>query len=134
MSESFSLSMRVYYEDTDAGGVVYHASYVRFFERARAEYIRHLDIPGLWPPRDMVFVVRSLSLEYLRPAYLDDLLHVDAKPLRRGRVYVDFAQTVSRAGEMLVTGEVRLVCASGSPLRACSLPPALSAVMDGEIS
>ena len=134
MSEASTILVRVHYEDTDAGGVVYHGSYVRFFERARAEFMRGLGVPDLWPPREMIFVVRTMTLEYMRPAYLEDILQVEAKPLRRGRVYVDFGHCVTREGEMLVKGEARLVCASGKPLRATTLPRELSEAVDKEIN
>lgn len=128
----FALQVRVYYEDTDAGGVVYYGNYAKFFERARTEYMRRAGFEhsflqkewGVW------FVVKTIRMEYLRPAVLDDLLLVDARPCGRGRVYVDFLQTASRAGEVLAVAETRVVCVSGSPPRAAAMPKPLADTID----
>lgn len=123
-----ALAVRVYYEDTDAGGVVYYGNYARFFERARSEYMRHIGFnhQQLREEWGVLFVVRTITMEYLRPAVLDDILSVDARPCAHGRVFVDFAQTASRDGEVLATAKTRVVCVSGAPLRAATLPPPLT--------
>ena len=127
-----AIQVRVYYEDTDAGGVVYYGNYARFLERARTEYLRRagFDHRRLRDEWGVLFVVRTLSVEYLRPAVLDDLLSVDARVLRRGRVFVDFAQTVARDGEVLARAEVRVVCVAGDPPRAASVPAPLADTID----
>ena len=129
-ASNFTLPVRVYYEDTDAGGVVYHATYVRFFERARTEYLRQLGlaIRQLTEKAGVLLAVRSLAVEYLRPAFLDDLLHISAYPTAVGRVWVDFQQAATRPadGETVATATVRIVCVRPSPLRAVSLPAALT--------
>ncbi|PIV92248.1 MAG: tol-pal system-associated acyl-CoA thioesterase, partial [Gallionellales bacterium CG17_big_fil_post_rev_8_21_14_2_50_54_146] len=83
----FSWPVRVYFQDTDAGGVVYHASYVNFFERARTEWLRTFGYSnaGLMKAFGIVFVVRSMKLDYLRPALLDDMLDVTAEVKDIGR-------------------------------------------------
>src|SRR5512146_687977 len=83
----FSLPVRVYYQDTDAGGVVYHSTYLDFLERARYEWLRELgfDIHSLVQVHKVIFMIRSLSIEYLRPGLLDDLLHVSAQAVELGR-------------------------------------------------
>ena len=117
------LLVRIYYEDTDVGGVVYHAAYVRFFERARTECLRQLEC------NKPLFVVRSLALEYLRPVFLDDILEVDAVPKARGHAYVDFAQTAIRDGDVVAKATVRVVCVSGMPPRVRALPPPLADII-----
>ena len=114
-----ALEVRVYYEDTDAGGVAYYGSYARFFERARTEYMRragfeHRLLRERW---GVFFVVRAIKMEYLRPAVLDDVLFVDARPRARGRTFIDFSQRAVRGGEVAATAETRVVCVSASPLR-----------------
>lgn len=128
MTTAFSIAVRVYYADTDAGGVVYHANYAAFFERARVEFMRAagIDSQKMREEWKVLFAVRSMNMEFLRPALLDDLLDVDVRPEGRGRVYADFAQTASRNGEALATAKVRVVCVSPPPMRAVSLPPPLA--------
>ena len=123
----FFLPVRVYYQDTDAGGVVYHANYVNFMERARTEWLRdlgysHMDmIKNL----DVMFVVRSIKLDYLRPAVLDDLLQVSAKIKEIGRSRVTLTQTVTRGEELLTEGEVHLVCVDVQTFKPVSVPEIL---------
>src|SRR3972149_2064302 len=108
----FSLQVRVYFQDTDAGGVVYHANYVNFLERARTEWLRErygYSNAGLMKEFGMVFVVRSLRLDYLKPALLDDLLAVTAQIKEVGRSRVALRQSVARAEDVLVEAEVHLV-------------------------
>lgn len=126
------ISARVYYEDTDAGGVVYYANYAKFFERARTEYMRRagFDFRRLREEWGVWFVVRTIRMEYLRPAMLDDMLFVDAHPVARGRVFADFRQTAFRGEERLATAEARIVCVSGSPPRAATIPAPLADTID----
>lgn len=134
MNEDAVLPVRAYYEDTDAGGVVYHAAYVRFFERARTEYLRRLGFchKRLREEWGVLFVIRSLSVEYMRPAYLDDLLRVDARIAGRGRASADFIQTARRPdGETAASAKVRAVCVSGVSMRPAALPAPLAVKIDG---
>ncbi|MFZ2163394.1 MAG: tol-pal system-associated acyl-CoA thioesterase [Sideroxyarcus sp.] len=123
----FSWPVRVYYQDTDAGGVVYHSNYVNFMERARTEWLRdlgysHMDmIKNL----DVMFVVRSIKLDYLRPAVLDDLLQVSARIKEIGRSRVTLEQTVTRGEELLAEGEVHLVCVEVQTFKPVSVPEIL---------
>ncbi len=86
----FSWPVRVYYEDTDTGGVVYYANYLKFFERARTEWLRSfgLNQDKLAQEEGLIFVVRRALLDFLRPARLDDMLEVTVEPLKLARVYV----------------------------------------------
>ena len=134
MNEDAVLPVRAYYEDTDAGGVVYHAAYVRFFERARTEYLRRLGFchKRLREEWGVLFVIRSLSVEYLRPAYLDDLLRVDARIAGCGRASADFIQTARRPdGEAAASAKVRAVCVSEVSMRPAALPAPLAVKIDG---
>ena len=123
----FSLPIRVYFQDTDAGGVVYHASYVNFMERARTEWLRThgYSNAGLMKEFGVVFVVRSLKLDYLKPALLDDLLEVTAQIKDIGRSRLNLLQTVRRDGEVLTEGEIHLVCVSMEGFKPVSVPEVL---------
>ncbi|MDA8420967.1 MAG: tol-pal system-associated acyl-CoA thioesterase [Pseudomonadota bacterium] len=112
MSAAFSIQVRVYFEDTDAGGVVYYANYLRFMERARSEWLRAVGFEQneLSSSQNVVFAVRSVRADYLRPARLDDMLEITAVPVRIGSASLVFAQQVLRAGEPLCTGEIRVAC------------------------
>ncbi len=128
LGSNFSLPVRVYFQDTDAGGVVYHASYVNFLERARTEWLRECygySNTGLMREFGMVFVVRSLKLDYLRPALLDDLLAVSAQLKDVGRSRVTLCQNVLRGEEVLVEAEVHLVCVTMDNFKPVSVPEIL---------
>lgn len=108
----FSIPVRVYYEDTDAAGVVYYANYLRFMERARTDWLRSLGIDQakLSVEGNVVFAVHSCKIEYLKPARLDDGLRVTVGVRRLGGVSVLFDQTVERDGVVLCRGEVKVAC------------------------
>lgn len=113
--------VRVYYEDTDAAGIVYYANYLRFIERARSEWVRGLGIDQtrLRAETGIVFAVRSVTADYLRPAVLDDLLEVRTTPraITGARIVLD--QDVWRADVRLFAAQVTLVCLTpaGTPAR-----------------
>jgi acyl-CoA thioester hydrolase len=124
----FSLPVRVYFHDTDAGGVVYHGSYVNFMERARTEWLR--DVCGfsngaLMKEFGAVFVVRAMKIEYLKPALLDDMLAVTAQVKDIGRSRVTLTQTVRRGDELLTEAEVHLVCVAMASFKPVSVPEVL---------
>jgi len=123
----FSMPIRVYFQDTDAGGVVYHASYVNFMERARTEWLRThgYSNAGLMKEFGLVFVVRSLKLDYLKPALLDDMLDVTAQIKDIGRSRISLVQTVHRGAEVLTEAEVHLVCVSLGSFKPVSVPEVL---------
>ena len=93
---AFILPIRVYYQDTDAGGVVYHSTYLNFMERARYEWMRELglDIHSLIQVHKVVFMIRSLNIEYFKPALLDDLLHVTVQAIELGKTRAEHAERV----------------------------------------
>ena len=124
----FRLPVRVYFEDTDAAGVVYYASYLRFLERARTEWLRHLGFeqsgPGM---QGAAFAVRSIAAEYLKPARLDDALEVVSTVVSLGRAQIVFSQRVERDGELLVDAAVRVACFDPLRFKAMAIPPDIHA-------
>ncbi len=107
----FALPVRVYYEDTDAGGVVYYANYLRFLERARTEWLRALGFDqSVLMQQGIAFAARSISAEYLKPARLDDELVVVSTIESLGRAQLVFAQRVERSGELLMDAKMRIAC------------------------
>jgi acyl-CoA thioester hydrolase len=118
----------VYFQDTDAGGVVYNASYVNFMERARTEWLRSQGYSnaGLMREFGVMFVVRTMTLDYLRPALLDDMLCVTAQVKEIGRSRLTLLQSVRREDVLLTTGEVHLVCVSRDTFKPVRVPEMLS--------
>ena len=124
-----ALSVRIYWEDTDAGGVVYYANYLKFFERARTEWLRGLGLEQsqLQASHDVQFVVAEVQLRYLLPARLDDLLRITVKVLEAGRASLQLEQQAWRGDTLLAQGQVRLGCVKASSLKPCRIPDALMA-------
>jgi len=118
---TFIMPVRVYYEDTDAGGVVYYANYLKYAERARTEMLRHLRIESsvLQDEEGLGFVVRRLEVDYIQPARLDDLLEVHLSLTKVGGASMQGEQRIVRRGEDLVRIEIKLGCMklSGGPGR-----------------
>ena len=128
-SPTFSVTLRVYWEDTDAGGVVYHASYVRFLERARTEWLRALGIgqQELRESQDLVLVVRAMRLDYLAPARLDDLLTVTVTPVDAKGASLRCVQSVLHGEHPLLTAEVDVACLRAADFRPTRIPAGLLA-------
>lgn len=126
---AFSLPIRVYWEDTDAGGVVYHATYVCFLERARTEWLRTLGISqqALRESDDVVFAVRGMEVDFLAPARLDDALDVEVRLAEVGRASLAFSQRIVRPADarVLIDARVRVACLSASGFRPRPLPDGL---------
>jgi len=110
--DAFAWPVRVYYEDTDAGGVVYHASYLRFLERARTEWLRSLgfDQGTVRESHGVLFAVRAMSLEFMQPARFDDQLRVSVFDLAPRRASFELAQAIHRGDELLCRAHVRVAC------------------------
>jgi len=127
---------RVYWEDTDGGGVVYYANYLRFLERARTEWLRargHSQAT-LAAEAGVLFSVVDVSIRYRRPARLDDLLLVSCEAELDGAASVVFKQQIHRSGEsgeLLAEASVRVACVSATSFRPRRLPPALSREFSG---
>lgn len=127
----FSWPTRVYWEDTDAGGVVYHARYVAFMERARTEWMRALGYgqERLRQQHDLVLVVRSMELDFLRPARLDDVLEVSVALRRCKRASLEFFQAIRRGDERLATAGVRIAAVGAAGFRPRGMDDALFDVL-----
>jgi acyl-CoA thioester hydrolase len=123
----FSWPVRIYWEDTDAGGVVYHANYVRFMERARTEWLRAqgIDQLGLRQSTGLGFVVRDMALDFLRPARLDDELLVTLTVKERRSASMLFGQEIVRGDTTLVRATVRAACVDLDSMRPAQIPPGL---------
>lgn len=121
---TFTWPVRVYYEDTDAGGVVYHCNYLRFCERARTEWLRSLgfDQSVLRAQHGVVFVIRRAELDYLRPALFDDELNVLVRIVKLGRCTFEFEQEIWRNEEKLLTARILVVCVSATGFKPASVP------------
>jgi acyl-CoA thioester hydrolase len=126
------LPVRVYYEDTDAGGVVYHTGYIRFFERARTEWLRAIGYSQqkLAEEAGVLFTVVDLAVRFVKPARLDDMLEVLARPEITGGASLRFVQEIrNAAGELLAEGQVRVACVAAGTLKPRRLPADLAARM-----
>ncbi|UTW46463.1 tol-pal system-associated acyl-CoA thioesterase [bacterium SCSIO 12696] len=123
MASEFTLPLRVYIEDTDAGGIVYYVNYLKFMERARTELLRSYgyDKPAFWAD-NLMFVVHSVDVNYRRPAQLDDQLEVSATIHNLGRTYFDVAQQVRRGDTVLCEGTVRVANVTRDGMKPKAIP------------
>ncbi len=122
---SFEFPVRIYWEDTDAGGIVFYANYLKFFERARTEWLRSLglDQSRMRQQSGGMFVVTETSVRYLRPARLDDLLRITARVQEPGRVVLGIAQQAfGPDGRLLAEGTIRLAWGDAVTLMPARLP------------
>ena len=128
MSSPFAWNVRVYWEDTDAGGIVFYANYLKFFERARTEWLRFLGVEqqALRERTGGMFVVSGTEVRYHRPARLDDLLLVTAQVVEAGRASMTIAQTARRGpgpdGELLCEGSIRIGWIDAQTFRPQRIP------------
>jgi len=123
----FKWPVRVYYEDTDAAGVVFYANYLNFMERARTEWLRSLGFEQttLFHDHNVVFVVRSLAVEFARPALFNDALEVTVEPQGAHGGVIDIAQKVQRGAHELVTATVKIACVNTQSFKPVRIPPAI---------
>ncbi|MBV2234868.1 MAG: tol-pal system-associated acyl-CoA thioesterase [Sterolibacterium sp.] len=130
---SFMLPVRVYYEDTDAAGMVYYANYLRFMERARTEWLRQLGFQQsrMVEEQGVAFVARSAAVDYLKPARLDDQLTIASRVIAVGRAQVTFEQHVLRATQTLASGVIRIACVDPARGRPCAMPADLLRLFQG---
>ena len=129
MTDIFTWPVRVYYEDTDAGGVVYHANYLRFMERARNEWLRNMGYPVEWiaAQENKLFVVRSVQIQFARPARLSDELLVCAEVEETRRASMRLRQEIhSCSGGLLVSAKVELAMVDSETFRPVRLPAFLT--------
>jgi acyl-CoA thioester hydrolase len=128
----YSFPVRVYFENTDAGGVVYHGEYLKFLERARTEWLRHLgfDHQALARNHRVLFIVSSVVADFLKPARLDDTLAVSVQLESLGKVRCIFAQEIRREDEVLVKAKVTVACVTGEAFKPAEIPEALRRKME----
>ena len=131
----YSFPVRVYFENTDAGGVVYHSEYLKFLERARTEWLRHLGFDHQALARDhrVVFVVTSAAIEFSRPARLDDTVAVSVRLESLGKVRCVFAQEIRRDDEVLVSARITVACVTGEAFKPVEIPAALRKKMEASL-
>ncbi|AZI14904.1 tol-pal system-associated acyl-CoA thioesterase [Avibacterium paragallinarum] len=123
------MPIRVYYEDTDAGGVVYHARYLHFFERARTEYLRQLGFSQqhLLNERNYAFVVKTMQIDYRLAAKLDDLLMVETTVSGIKGATILFSQQIKRDNVVICTAEVKVACVDLSKMKPAAIPEEIKA-------
>jgi acyl-CoA thioester hydrolase len=131
MPSVFTWTVRVYYEDTDAGGIVFYANYLKFFERARTEWLRAAGVSQqeLLLQDQAIFVVKHTSVDYHAPAKLDDVLSLTLSIGKLGRASVLFSQQAWRGETLLASASVKVGCVNATTLRPCPLPDASAAKM-----
>lgn len=125
--DTFAHTLRIYWEDTDAGGVVFYANYLKFFERARTEWLRArgFEQETLRATDRVMFVVADTRVRYLRPARLDDVLRVTVEVRDAGRASLDFAQVAWRGHERLAEGDIRIGCVDTDSFKPRRIPTPL---------
>ncbi len=128
----FTLTIRVYYEDTDTCGIVYYANYLKFFERARTEWLRSVGFEQqkMADELGLRFVISRVECDFRQPARLDDVIEVDVRVARVGSASIVFEQTAKRESVPLATARVRVGCIESSTLTPAALPPVLRAAVE----
>jgi acyl-CoA thioester hydrolase len=124
LNKPFSWVVRVYYEDTDAGGVVFYANYLKYLERARTEYLRALGFEQdeLMTNAGVIFAVRSLQIEYIKSARFNQMVQVSAKIKNIKKASLEFAQQITHDEQLLVTADVRIACLDADTMKPKAIP------------
>ena len=132
--KKFIWPIRVYYEDTDAGGVVFHSNYINFFERARTEMLRAMgcEQDELTVNEGIIFVVRSVQVDYLSPARFNELLQVSAEVTLAKKVSLTFEQLITRGDVVLCTSTIRIACLDALTMRPKAIPENLLELLKNE--
>ena len=127
LNKEFSIDYRIYYEDTDAGGVVYYANYLKFFERARTEFLRSLNISQseLVKENNLIFVVRKCEIDYKIPARLDDLITIKTIVLEIGAASIKMDQEMFFKEKLLNVLKVEIVCVDSISMKPRKIPTAI---------
>ncbi|WP_426107893.1 tol-pal system-associated acyl-CoA thioesterase [Massilia sp. TSP1-1-2] len=131
MPSAFTWQVRIYYEDTDAGGIVFYANYLKFFERARTEWLRATGVnqQALADSDGAIFVVKNASIDYHAPAKLDDVIDLTLSIQKLGGASIQFLQQAWRGDTLLASASVKVGCVDARTLRPRPLPPATAAKM-----
>ena len=129
---TFDFPQRVYFEDTDAGGVVYHAQYIKFLERARTEWLRYLGFTSSELERKykMLFVVSEIAVEFVKPARLDDAINISVSIENLGRVRLTFHQEIRRGEDILVKARVLVAVVAVESFKPIEIPADLKKKME----
>ena len=132
--QQFNWPVRVYYEDTDAGGVVFYANYLKFFERARTEMLRQMGFEQdqLLEDQGIIFVVRSVQIDYLMPARFNEQINVGALVTLAKKASLIFSQTITRDKDVLCRGTVRIACLDSRTMRPKAIPEILLEQLQNE--
>ncbi|MFZ3087352.1 MAG: tol-pal system-associated acyl-CoA thioesterase [Methylotenera sp.] len=127
----FTWPIRVYYEDTDAGGVVYHSNYLNFMERARTEWLRSLGFeqPQVKAELGIIIVVHSLSVDFKSPAYFNDMLEIHCQITKVGRGSIEMEQKITREHALLIKAEVKLAFVNADTFKPVGIPANMKAAM-----
>lgn len=128
MTKEFIWQVRVYYEDTDAGGVVFYANYLRFMERARTEWLRSVSFEHeqLINDHGLIFAVKNVTIDYKKPGRLDDLLNVTSTILNSRGASITFQQSIkNEKDELLTQAEIKVACLNATTLKASPMPEEL---------
>lgn len=129
------LEVRVYYEDTDSGGVVYYANYLKFIERARSEYLRELGFEQdqLIKEQNVIFAVRKLQADYRSPARFNDLLTVKTQLKKVGKASLDFSQKIAISGQnqVLFEAQISIACLQADSFKPCAIPQRILEKING---
>lgn len=127
----FDWPVQVYYEDTDAGGVVYHSQYLNFMERARTEFLRSLGFMQTTLRDDLgvLFVVRDIQIRFKKPAKFDDQLNVNCQLVSVGRSLLAFEQNIYRGDEHLIAAKVDVVCIGADSFKPISIPETMTRLL-----
>lgn len=127
--KEFNWPVRVYYEDTDAAGVVYHSNYLKYMERARTEWLREFGFSHdeLRKQQKIIFVIREMSMKFLRPARFDELLLVTAKLVQQRGASLLFEQSIEKGEELVCTASVNIACLDAATLKPQRIPESIQA-------
>jgi acyl-CoA thioester hydrolase len=127
--QPFTWTVRVYYEDTDTGGIVYYANYLKFFERARTEWLRAAGFEQrrLLDEFGLQFVVAHIECTYQQPARLDDQIEIDLRVAKAGRVFILFEQCARRGADVLATARVKAACIDARRFAPAAMPADMTA-------
>jgi len=133
---AFECQVRVYYADTDAGGVVFHGNYLKYFDQARSELLGRGSIGqhAFREQRGIVFAVRALSVDYLNPSHLDDLLTIRSSVKQLGKVTMKFFQQVWREDTLLAEGDIKLACVDIRRRRVVAVPEDVRAYLESVVA
>lgn len=132
--KEFHWPVRVYYEDTDSGGVVYYANYLKFMERARTEWLRDLGMEqdALRDQFGIIFAVRNVQIDYILPAKFNDMLTVVATISKSGKASINFSQKILCENNLLSTAEIKIACLDAALFKPVSMPKHVLELLSGE--